>query len=346
MRQGGPSREQIEPFVESGHVRSATDGKVTIYSYTDLCIYERLWNDVTIHCRGLILDNSSGGRVASPFRKFFNLGEPSCPTLPNLPYEVFEKVDGSLIIGYFYAGEWRFATRGSLDNIYTQWASRFLPAMEHMDIGYTHMFEVVLPKGTDPMPRAVPHNANLIYLGSVLNDRWSEHCNEQRHRETWEKAYGTSAKSYGSPQLDELLKRAEHETGYEGWVIRYEDGTRVKIKTAWYLKVFRAITNLSDKKLRELLADNPDYDAVLMSFPEELREEAEILVTNIAEGFKTKCAQLAIDLHHARKLFPKAAYDREQRKLFAAHIKDHPHKGHLFQLLDGKDIVRDLILTP
>lgn len=338
--QGGPSREQIEPYVESGHVRSQTNGPLTIYSYTDLCVYERKWDDVTMACRGLILDNASGGRVAAPFIKFFNLGEPSCPPLPSEPYEVFGKMDGSLIIAYFYAGEWHFSTRGSFDNIYIDYANRFKPWLYPMDVAYTHMFEVVLPKGKDQLSRPVPHRDGLYYLGSVFTDTWSDAHPRGRHYEAWSGPCSPQI----TESIDELMRQAEDTEGTEGWVVRYQNGFRVKIKTAWYLRLFRAISNLSEKKLRELLAESFDPDKILMEFPEELRPDAEAMLFPLFRNVKKEWSSIVLDFTRISVLYPTARSDRSARKDFALHIKDLPKKHLYFKLLEGKDILRDLIL--
>src|SRR5690242_9333607 len=45
-----------------------------IYNYTPLVQFSRAWDEYTLMCRGLILDDG-GTVVARPFRKFFNLEE-------------------------------------------------------------------------------------------------------------------------------------------------------------------------------------------------------------------------------------------------------------------------------
>jgi RNA ligase len=70
-----------------------------IYNYTQKAQYERLWNDWTLACRGLIMDRDYN-IIARPFKKFFNLGEFENQDIPNESFEVYEKMDGSLGILY------------------------------------------------------------------------------------------------------------------------------------------------------------------------------------------------------------------------------------------------------
>ena len=70
-----------------------------IYNYTAKAQYERVWNEWTLQCRGLIMD-ADQKVVARPFPKFFNLGEIEGQVLPKESFEVYEKMDGSLGILY------------------------------------------------------------------------------------------------------------------------------------------------------------------------------------------------------------------------------------------------------
>ena len=81
--------------------RSGPEG-LLLYVYSDRCVYDAAWDEVTIAARGLILDPAARRIVATPFPKFFNLGE-GTQTLPDLPFETTEKLDGSLIIIFHHA---------------------------------------------------------------------------------------------------------------------------------------------------------------------------------------------------------------------------------------------------
>lgn len=67
-------------------------------------------------CRGIVLDESDGWRVvARGFDKFFNAGEGHAAQIDWSTARVMEKVDGSIIALYHYAGRWHAATSGSPD---------------------------------------------------------------------------------------------------------------------------------------------------------------------------------------------------------------------------------------
>lgn len=71
---------------------------------------------IIVECRGLILDESDNWNVvAFPFKRFFNVGEFHAAPIDWKTARVYEKVDGTLIIMYWYKDKWRIATRGSPD---------------------------------------------------------------------------------------------------------------------------------------------------------------------------------------------------------------------------------------
>src|SRR5258708_39711463 len=96
------------------------DSRLIIVNYTPRVQFGRLWDDVTMACRGLVLrvdqpwpdSTRIEDVVALPFAKFFNVGEtgegPSSPVT-----EITEKLDGALGILYRLNGDYAIATRRS-----------------------------------------------------------------------------------------------------------------------------------------------------------------------------------------------------------------------------------------
>jgi hypothetical protein len=71
---------------------------------------------IVLECRGLILDESNDWNiVAYPFSRFFNYGEPTASEIDWRTARVQEKVDGSMLVMWFYDGMWNVSTKGSPD---------------------------------------------------------------------------------------------------------------------------------------------------------------------------------------------------------------------------------------
>jgi tRNA splicing ligase len=96
-------------------VQKHPEVELYIYNYTPLTQFDRNWNEITLACRGLILDDKYR-IVARPFPKFFNLEEHQLQEIPQEPFDVYSKLDGSLGILYWLKGKPRIATRGSFSS--------------------------------------------------------------------------------------------------------------------------------------------------------------------------------------------------------------------------------------
>ena len=98
--------EKLETYFQNGLLSKQKHPKydLFIWNYTPKVQYDRLWDDITIQCRGLVT-NSKGEIIARPFKKFFNYEEYKPEDIPNEEYVVYEKMDGSLGILFYYEEE-------------------------------------------------------------------------------------------------------------------------------------------------------------------------------------------------------------------------------------------------
>jgi RNA ligase len=155
MRHGARTRDfrellgGLEQELANGNVRRRFEPEtgLSLWVYAEQCVYERAWNEYSLLARGLILHEQQKRVVATPFPKFFNVGERS-ESIPNMAFETFEKLDGSLIIIYNLNGQWRTATKGSFDSEQAQWARARLAMCDLTDLepGTTYLAEAVYPE--------------------------------------------------------------------------------------------------------------------------------------------------------------------------------------------------------
>ncbi|MFF9011520.1 RNA ligase [Streptomyces sp. NPDC014870] len=147
--------QELAAAIDAGHVtrKAHPELPLSIYTYTRSCQYERIWNQVTTRCRGLVADDATGEIVALPLPKFFNIGEheagqPYAPALPDEPFEVYDKVDGSLAVIFHYAGRWQVASKGSFISAQATWAQRRLDGRDTgaLTPGVTYLAEILYPQ--------------------------------------------------------------------------------------------------------------------------------------------------------------------------------------------------------
>ncbi len=123
--------------------RSHPTHDLLIWNYTPQCQFQQAWDEITMQSRGLIT-TSTGTIVARPFKKFFNLEEQQ-ESLPDEPFEVYEKYDGSLGIVFFYGDRWQIATRGSFESEQAKEGKKILDTLDTstLDKEYTYLFEII-----------------------------------------------------------------------------------------------------------------------------------------------------------------------------------------------------------
>lgn len=310
-----------------------------ILNYTPACQYAGAWDEITTACRGLILDGR-GGIIARPFAKFFNLGErpeTQLHNLPALPFTVFEKVDGSL--GILYRGpdrRLRVATRGNFVSTQALWVTAWLETLQDeqqallhalMDEGLTPLVEIVF--GGIEGPVICYDWEGLVLLALVENETG-------RDRKWGEVVHAANRAAFRLPAVytfgtleEVIVQRPVLPPTMEGFVVRYVNGFRVKVKGEQYAELFRAVNHFSAQVVLEAMRGG--REDFFVTLPEELRPLADATRTQIA-------AQIAMVQERAKRLF--AAAPRATRKDFALWVKANAPpelQGVLFTLLDARE---------
>lgn len=246
--------------------RCAERPGLAIYTYTDRATYEALWTPAVEIARGLVLDHDARRIVATPFPKFFNLGERGLGP-PAEPFEAFEKVDGSLGTLAHDGLRWRVTTKGSFASDQARWAEAWLAARDTSALvpGTTYCFEIVYPEN-----RIV---VSYQWAGLVLLAAYGEDGREWSYPElvATADALGTrAAERYSYPSVAALVEAAAaFRADREGFVVRFAGGFRLKVKGAEYLRVHRLVSRVTPLALWEAIVAGDDLDAIRVQIPEE-----------------------------------------------------------------------------
>lgn len=253
--------DRLEAEVEAGIVNRSRDAEtgLNLYVYSKSCVYERAWTPTTKLARGLVLDTDSRRVVATPFPKFYNVHEPEAGSIPAEPFEVFDKMDGSLAILFFHGGRWRAATKGSFTSDQAKWAEAQIVALNLR-------FPGVFVPGTTYLAEAIyPENRIVIqyppeHEGLWLLAAYDEGGRELSYEELNAVAAATRFRMKIVPRravasITELIERAkELPPTEEGWVLRFASGHRVKLKGDAYLAIHRAVSRLTPLSVWEALS--------------------------------------------------------------------------------------------
>ncbi|MGL4758795.1 MAG: RNA ligase [Patescibacteria group bacterium] len=304
---------------------------INIYNYTQKTQFNEYWNPITLACRGLILDDQFNV-VAKPFDKFFNLEQlEASNTLPNSTFKVFEKLDGSLGILFYYQGQWRIATRGSFTSEQAIYANNeLLPLyqkeIDQFDIECTYLLEIIYPQNRIVVD--YKNQKRLVMLGAINIKTGLEVPLEDI-------VYSDKCKSYdGLGDYEKIRSILNSED--EGYILLFENGTRAKFKFSEYKRLHRILTNVSSKTVWEYLKDDKEFDDLVERVPDEFYNWLKDTKSTLLNEYKEKERDLQSKFHSLD-----LTLDRKEiaKEIVAKHKAD---SRFLFLILDEKDTSKQI----
>lgn len=290
-----------------------------IYNYTAKVQYERTWNEITLACRGLILD-AGYHIVARPFPKFFNLEELDAAAIPPLAFEVFEKMDGSLGILYWHNDQPYIATRGSFNSVQAQKANtllygRYRQAITQLERDKTYLFEIIYPENRIVLDYGDAEE--LVMLAIVETQTGKEFPLEDLGFPLVKRYDGIN---------DLAAIRALDDDTREGFVIRFANNFRLKVKFKEYLRLHRIITQISSVDIWEYLSTAQSFTEILEKVPDEFYQWVKTVRDRLQEQYDAIETRCRADF----KVL-------ESRKDTALYFLQCTYPAVLFAMLNGKN---------
>lgn len=257
--------------------------ELAIYKYSVETVQERKWNKFTLIARGLILDHKNKVVVATPFPKFFNYGEIiDALSVVETDYVVTEKMDGSLGILFKYDNKWMVATAGSFMSEQAQWAKKWLVSHVNLNVvdgTNTYLFEIIY--GDNKI--VVDYDFEGLVLLGIYDKFGLEYPYDRLQEEA--KYIGVKITPMytfeGMSSILEFAKKSNH--NFEGFVIRFKSGVRLKIKTDEYVRIHRLISRVTPLAIWEALVNDDNLDEIVKELPEEIEKDFWKIV-NILKG--------------------------------------------------------------
>lgn len=296
-------------------------------------------NSFEKEARGITFD-VDGKIISRPLHKFFNLAEREEVQPHNLDWNkmvaAFDKMDGSMITTGLINGEFFAKSKKSFQSDVAVSATAFVQKnQKYYDFtrycalaNMTPIFEftspnhrIVLRYSQDNMTLLhVRDNFTGVYLMpeelSQLASKYDIPVNSPVHGRELD--------------LPELLKSLNTVEGIEGYVIQFENGEMVKVKTKWYVNLHHAVTFVRERDIARMVVEEQidDYIAfVALNAPDADLTHIRYINDTIkaeVEGIEREVTALA--KHYAGVDFKTVALD----------LKDHPHFKFVMNLVRGK----------
>ena len=286
--------------IKDRNITREVNGNLEIFNYTTHAQYNANWNQFTLIARGLIIDVKKRSIIATPFPKFFNFGEAKIWGADEVSGDiwVYNKYDGSLGVVFFDGEKWKVTTRGSFKSDAAIWAQQWFnenldPSL--LEIGDTYLFEIIYLGN-----RVVVHYdfQGMVLLSAYDVNGWE--YNRSRVEILGNKLKIKVAEVEKFESVEKLVQSAQTlDRNSEGWVIRFANGHRLKVKGAEYCRVHRLASRVTPLALWEILMEGDDLEAIRTELPEEhlqefdkicsiLEAKLELLIQDITEIHKSK----------------------------------------------------------
>ena len=290
-----------------------------IYNYSAKAQYDKMWNEVTLMTRGLILD-AEMNIVARAFKKFFNIEEHSLEEIPILPFEAYEKLDGSLGILYWINDKPFIATRGSFESEQAKHANiilyeKYSHTFNNLQKEVTYLFEIIYPQN-----RIVVDYESMddLVLLAVIDNNTGLDANIKK-----EIGFPVVNRFDGVKDIEQI--KSINLENKEGFVLKFENSFRVKVKFDEYVKLHRIVTGTSNIAIWEYMQEGKSLADLLEKVPDEFYE----WVKNTQAEIQSKFDEI---LKEAKSVFE----EKETRKETALYFQQQKYPAVLFDMLDGK----------
>lgn len=297
-------------------------------------------------CRGLIF-NMKGKVIARRMHKFFNIGEKLETHLDKIdfsqPHMLLDKLDGSMITPFLVHDELRWGTKMGITDVAAP-VEEFVSAKpdyirfawEMIGENRTPSFEWCSRK----QRIVIDYKVDNLVLLELRHNITGEHASYDEmieltntHNLPLVKAYAGNAKN-----MEALMAELEDAEGIEGYVIRFENGHKFKVKGQWYLDLHRAKSAMErENGILRLILKN-DLDDIKAQLPTEDRVHVEAYETAVVKAMEEIADRLKweviawVDNHgDGQKKFA-VDFVNNDKSGFAKN-----ERGLLFKIKEGKD---------
>ncbi len=305
-------------------------------------------------CRGLIFD-LDGNLLSRPFHKFFNLNEREETQYKNIDFDNFNieahtKEDGSMIRGIILKGKLRLCTKMGITE-YSENAEAWLEKQSDdykltlkqmvMD-DVSPIFEWVSPSNRIVLKYredklvllAVRDNKNGEYF-DLSDNHWRALCKVFEVAET---CHLVTMGKWNNNTFMGWINNTRSQRDMEGFVLVFNNGHRVKIKTDWYVELHKLKENFQhERNVVRIIMDNTFDDklATLKGDDDELHDKLYKFINEFSYLYKRKLEDIFNEIDE---------YISDSALEFAEESKEKGDNGEMYKKLK-KDFATKVMPT-
>lgn len=217
----------------------------------------------TREARGITFRTDTGEIASRPFHKFFNVNERETTQLDKLDWNrvtrVMDKRDGSMIHPVPIKDKGIiFKSKKVFDSDVAVTANRLMLTGEF----FTFCNQLLLDYNSTPIFELTSPNHRIV-LGYEKPELKLLHIRYNDTGQYWSlDSMSKWAHQFGIETVDEvtefnsfaeMVEAAKTRENTEGWVVQFDDGEMVKVKTEWYMRRHRAMTYFRERDIALLI---------------------------------------------------------------------------------------------
>lgn len=259
------------------------------------------WTEQTLQFRSMVVRKSDSKVISRGFSKFFNWSEqPNLNKFPDGPFEVIEKIDGSLIIWGIYKDEYIHRTRGTF-NLITMpngvelefLKSKYSKLLDGIKRNPEYSILTEWETKTNVIVINRVSEPTLTLVGMIHNE--SGILKTQKELDKFAVDFGLERPNrYEYNSISECIDDVASWNDKEGIVLYSEDGQYLrKCKSEWYLALHKIRTGFTSiKHVLEVFMESPKfmdsndfYDYMVRVVDFEIAEKCKDFIKDVCEAY-------------------------------------------------------------
>ena len=152
--------------------------------------------------------------------------------------------------------------------------TKYSDKLSGLDPDVTYLFEIIYPENRIVVSY---DEEELVLLGAI-------------HTQSGQELDPSDLRDLGFRQpkewKDETLDDLPRDTrNFEGYVVKFQSGLRVKVKLDEYVRIHRLVCDLTPRRIWECLQRGDDIEETIKGAPDELHKELDALVQDLRDQF-------------------------------------------------------------
>jgi RNA ligase len=296
-------------------------------------------NSILRECRGIAFD-ATGKIARRPFHKFFNYMERDETLTLNLAnrHQVLEKLDGSMVAPIYLPKKenafeyWRLGTKSGVTDVSMQ-AEQFMASnpeyIKFVNVCREYEITPIFEWCSRQNRIIIDHPEDRLVLTAMREMKSGKYIDQK----IWDGIETIKTiNRVGIKSMHHFVEWAKKQEDEEGYILRFEDGHMIKVKSDWYCNLHKSKELMdNEKNIVKLVIDEKIDDILPLLTPED-KVRVQDFAARMRVNFQLVYESLCIE-------FNKLWMETKSRKEFAFALAKRPQSeqyrtSYMYKMFD------------